>query len=261
MSIKIMAAVFDAKIPKVQVGKNSVAEATMKAVLLAMADHANDEGKSIYPSVQRLCDMTGLEDRTVQRAQRALAQIGIIRQTGVSRYGTTEYQIIPSSLFSLRRRGDVESPPDSDTPGGVNENHRGGDSEYKKADSESPEPSYKPSNKPEKKTCPILKTMTDNKIKMNVMTVGAMIADWKKVHSDEWIIRAIESSHGKHVNYVDKILLSWESDGYPPERKAPPQSKTQPEPVYQDEPDPLEGKRMSASEYKTWKAAKDAKGN
>ena len=58
------------------------------------------------------------------------------------------------------------------------------------------------------------------------MKVATMIEGWQKTpHSEEWILRAIEAAKGKHINYADKILLGWEQEGYPPERKAPPPSQ------------------------------------
>ena len=49
MSIRIMAAVFESK----------TLGPTERLVMLALADHADDDGKC-YPSVLRLCERTGL---------------------------------------------------------------------------------------------------------------------------------------------------------------------------------------------------------
>ena len=49
-----------------------------QAVLLAMADHANDEGEHCYPSVARLCWKTGYSESTVRRIIRGLRKTGII---------------------------------------------------------------------------------------------------------------------------------------------------------------------------------------
>jgi len=49
-------------------------------------------------------------------------------------------------------------------------------------------------------------------------TTPQLLAEWRKVHSDEWIIKAIERSKGKNQNYADKILLGWEAEGYPKPR-------------------------------------------
>lgn len=61
---------------------------------------------------------------------------------------------------------------------------------------------------------------------------------WREVHSDEWILKAIEMSEGKNIKYVDTILVGWEAEGYPKSReervaerkaKAKPQTPTQEE--------------------------------
>ena len=49
-----------------------------QAVLLAMADHANDEGAHCYPSVARLCWKTGYSESAVRRIMRDLRQTGLI---------------------------------------------------------------------------------------------------------------------------------------------------------------------------------------
>ena len=51
---------------------------------------------------------------------------------------------------------------------------------------------------------------------------GDMIADWLDKHQDEWIFKAIEaarSNGARHQNYVDKILIGWEANGYPKSRE------------------------------------------
>ena len=55
MSIKIMSLVFESE----------TLGATERLVLLALADHANDDGVC-YPSTGRLCQRTGLKERAVQ---------------------------------------------------------------------------------------------------------------------------------------------------------------------------------------------------
>jgi hypothetical protein len=52
--------------------------ATAKAVAVALADHANDEGTRAYPSIKRLSDKVELHPRTVQRALRKLEAMGVI---------------------------------------------------------------------------------------------------------------------------------------------------------------------------------------
>jgi DNA-binding Lrp family transcriptional regulator len=63
-------------------------------VLLALADHARDDGTSCYPSVNRIAWMTSLSVRTVQYALRRLQKSGLIEQVAKARrHRPTEYAI------------------------------------------------------------------------------------------------------------------------------------------------------------------------
>lgn len=52
--------------------------ADQQQVLLALADHAHDDGSSIYPSVGRLAWKTNRSERTVQRILRSIEQEGLL---------------------------------------------------------------------------------------------------------------------------------------------------------------------------------------
>lgn len=89
-----MSAVFDLDLPSSE-----------KLVLLAMADHARDDGTGCYPSVDRLARKSSLSRRGVQKIARRLEQAGLIEPSKVSRgRRSTEYRITldnrePRSLF------------------------------------------------------------------------------------------------------------------------------------------------------------------
>lgn len=51
---------------------------TERLVMLALADHADDDGRC-YPSIPRLCQRTGLSERAVQTNTRKLTEQGYIR--------------------------------------------------------------------------------------------------------------------------------------------------------------------------------------
>ena len=67
MSVKVMAEVWGLDL-----------RTTPKLVLLALSDHADDDGKSAYPSVDRLAWKCGLNRRTVQRTLRELEAAELI---------------------------------------------------------------------------------------------------------------------------------------------------------------------------------------
>ena len=67
-----------------------------KAVLLAMADHAQDDGTRCYPSVERIAAKTGFGERAIQGAIKELRKSGLLVLVGYERGGrshATEYQI------------------------------------------------------------------------------------------------------------------------------------------------------------------------
>ena len=76
---------------------------SQKLVLLAMADHANDYGKSIYPAVRRLEIKTGLSERTVQSTLKELRdELKLITITNpASQHKANEYEIDLQKLYQM----------------------------------------------------------------------------------------------------------------------------------------------------------------
>jgi hypothetical protein len=64
-----------------------------KLVLLAMADHADDAGKSCFPSITRIAHKSSMTRRGVQKVLRRLEDKGRIRAIGHRADGTVEYAI------------------------------------------------------------------------------------------------------------------------------------------------------------------------
>lgn len=86
MSIKLMTAVWD---------REDLAS-THKLVLLALADWANDEGLC-WPSINRLAVKASLTTRAVQKAIRALEQMGFVRREEVTGKGNRYWIAIPAN--------------------------------------------------------------------------------------------------------------------------------------------------------------------
>lgn len=76
----------------------TITGATQKAVMLALADHANDEGEGAYPSLTRLEIKTGLGRGKVSVTLRALKDAGYLTAVGRSRRQTTNYTLTVSAL-------------------------------------------------------------------------------------------------------------------------------------------------------------------
>jgi len=83
-----------------------------KAVLISLADNANDEGVC-WPSVARIAERTCLAERTVQGAIKWLGQVGILSVR--ERMGrSTIYTLTPASYAppqEARPAADAPSPP------------------------------------------------------------------------------------------------------------------------------------------------------
>ena len=99
MSVRVMSLVFE----------NQTLSSTEKLIMLALADHANDEGKSIYPSQNRLSRKTSLARGTVNLHIQELIKKGYLNMVG--------YKIDRSNVLELEMNVNMLS-----TGGGVTEN-------------------------------------------------------------------------------------------------------------------------------------------
>jgi hypothetical protein len=115
-----------------------------KLVMLALADHADHDGRNIYPSIARTAWKTGFSDRQVQRIIRSLESSGILVKTGEARqHFPAQYAV---DLGRLPKRPPCE--PDRGEPG-VTSATPGVTSATSRGDiAVSPEPSYNRQNEP-----------------------------------------------------------------------------------------------------------------
>jgi DNA-binding transcriptional regulator YhcF (GntR family) len=118
MSVRLMSMVFEAD------GITS----TQKLVLLALADHAADDGTSIYPSVETLANKTCLSNAAVRKALKELrGPVGVIR---IARRFTSrmpnKYAINVAHLAALKRvspNSTLESGVSPDSTLGATKKH------------------------------------------------------------------------------------------------------------------------------------------
>jgi hypothetical protein len=80
---------------------------------LALAEHADPDGTSIYPSLTRLAWYTRQDERTVRRQMRELQKLGwlVLVCDRVSKYRTREYRISPVWVKGGKLPGVPERPP------------------------------------------------------------------------------------------------------------------------------------------------------
>jgi len=116
MSINVMSLVFKAKIGKIKVGNKTVTAPILKFILIALADHCNDDGDGAYPGLDKLEKKTALTHQSVINALAALTHQGLIIRVGISKkYGTTNYSLNVPMLKSLVHL--VDYPTETSQPG------------------------------------------------------------------------------------------------------------------------------------------------
>jgi biotin operon repressor len=102
--------------------ENHELSTTEKMIMLALADHANDEGKSIYPSQGTVARKTSLARETVNRHVQFLIEKGYLVDKGY-RQDRSNVLEVAINVSKLKEEGVIENPI------GVTENHRGCDGE------------------------------------------------------------------------------------------------------------------------------------
>ncbi|ARO14421.1 hypothetical protein BVG79_01075 [Ketogulonicigenium robustum] len=117
MSVKIMSAIWEAE----------GIDASECLVLIALADHADDEGRC-YPSIARLCKRTKMSDRGVQKVIARLIEKGFVTVVqNAGRAGSNLYIINPDAGKTpepCSPPNDVHPEPRSPPPEPRSENPR-----------------------------------------------------------------------------------------------------------------------------------------
>lgn len=114
MSVRVMAMVWAAPL----------GGASLKLVMLKLADVAAEDGTRVYPSIQRIASETALSERTVQTAMRELREAGLITliREGGGKYAN-EYRINIDVLEGFDPRngctGATAAPVQSSHPSGA----------------------------------------------------------------------------------------------------------------------------------------------
>ena len=89
---------------------------TERLVMLALADHADEEGKC-YPSMQRLCERTGLSERAVQMNVKRLVEAGYLRvSVGGGKGNANLYFVSPNPASDAPRTKCTPAPDAPQTP-------------------------------------------------------------------------------------------------------------------------------------------------
>jgi hypothetical protein len=144
MSIRLMTAVWDADLSKVEwvipahmapatrtrperfmPSEKGTCSAADKSVLLALADHAADDGSSVYPSIATLMQKTEHSERTVRQSLRHLEGAGLMEQEKKpSQHRSAHYRLLPDKIRAARRAGLKDDPRPARGAGQKNEPDR-----------------------------------------------------------------------------------------------------------------------------------------
>jgi phage replication O-like protein O len=206
-------------------------------------------------STREMADITGLSISSIKPAADKLESMGLIEKITDGQKSITWRAVVASdSMIGTRKRKGVSTIGTAAIQPSVQ-----GVSTI-----ESQSGLNKDKEKEINKNKNIYQLYTENIGELTAMMRDELV-DAEKEFPQEWFepafLEAVKSNV-RRWNYVRRILENWKTNGVgwrPGGKQDDRPTKTQPEPVYQDEPDPLEGKRMSASEYKAWKAAQNGK--
>src|SRR5688572_20995842 len=91
MSVKAMGLVWDMDCPAKINGLDF--KPGHKYTLIAYADHADHNGKNIYPSVKTIARKMGYDERSVQRLTHELESMGVLVTDGQGPRGTNRWYI------------------------------------------------------------------------------------------------------------------------------------------------------------------------
>jgi DnaD/phage-associated family protein len=168
-----------------------------KYVLLAYADHADQNGRSIYPSVDLIARKSGYDERSVQMITRRLESLGYLVDDGEGPRGTNRWYIPLERTAGGAKISPIS--PEGISPEGI-----------------SPE------------LVVVVKESTTTTLRSNIFKLyeqnfGAltpMIADALKdaeaTYPAEWIENAMTEAvenNKRNWKYVEAILKRWQVDG------------------------------------------------
>lgn len=192
----------------------------LKFTALVYANFAKPDGTDSYPSRETVAGITGYHERSIQRYQHRLADLGILIPDGAGRKGTNKYKFPVVSIggelkLDINTRGDTQSPRQSDRgdiPSG----------DIPSGGRMSPKP-IKPL-----KTTATTTLVQEGRKERSIFDIfkeeiGIVTPSIEKVltnavdsYSKEWVIDAMEESakcNKRNWKYCEAILRRWKDEG------------------------------------------------
>jgi DnaD/phage-associated family protein len=174
-----------------------------KYILLAYADHADQNGRSIYPSVELISKKTGYEERAVQTITRSLEKLGYLVSDGQGPHGTNRW-LIPLfrgpqgakiAPLPMLKNAPEEIAPEGNAP------------ELKEVVKESTTTRAGGQN---------LFTIYEQNFGPLTPMIAETLQDAEKTYPAEWIENAMSeavANNKRNWKYVEAILKRWQVDG------------------------------------------------
>ncbi len=181
-----------------------------KYILLAYADHADSNGKNIYPSVDLVSRKTFYEERSVQATTRRLQGLGLLIPDGQGPHGTNRFHI-PIQHFpdGGAKIAPVQNAVQKIAPEGI------------APEGIAPEPSLvvlKPSSATADAQRGEIFTFYQNEIGMISPMIAESLNMWidDKDFPRQWIVDAIRRAavmNKRSWAYIETILKAWKAAG------------------------------------------------
>jgi hypothetical protein len=196
MSVKIMGLVWDLD--------NETIDREEKYILLAYADHADSKGKSIFPSVNLICEKTGYKERSAQMITKSLHEKGFLIADGKGPKGTNRWSI-PLDDEGVRIAPAKTAPLQFSASGGAEPTVRG-------VHTSAPKP-LKPSDKPSDKASPRANQIPEVVLYREVTKLYPPSELFDEVVSS---IATVRNRLGREVTCEDLLPFrkGWVSKGY-----------------------------------------------
>lgn len=249
MSVRVMALIFAHKFPKLLTKIRDVEKRILpvsgKAVMLALGDHASDDGEGAYPSLTTLEIKTGLSRQALITTLGALKNHGYLTYVGVSRLGTSKYKINIDQLTAFTTTvNSVDQPSKQRLPEVVNSvdpihpvNH--------------PKPSLTTTTTATDKTQvkkpdPVITAYESNIGAATSIILDAIESERKRHQNpedaDKWMLESISEAvkNGKrNWAYCESILSRWHRDGFKSDNRTVKENKyPTPKPVTKEYVEP-----------------------
>jgi hypothetical protein len=95
--------------PMLRMPKTGLPDTTARAVLVARAERADENGRNSHAAITDIIWRTGFDARTIQRAETRLEEAGLLVSDGTTRWGTPRWNLDMSQRRDPAERAELEA--------------------------------------------------------------------------------------------------------------------------------------------------------